>query len=207
MGLIRWICVWLMIAVPGMAQNVEPLSRPNFKHALGLLESEPLVVEGPIGFEALVPSTEDVTARIKRDVEGPLAVVEFAAPGNTFLETVVFTQATVDTGPPMSRAFGVANLLVLRTFGQLKETYPDARIIGFGSVMIGELDAVHAVGAYTHPQLGPTVFRHVGLLQADKRDVLLALINISAPRMPARNDAELEDTYSGWMLRNLTFAQ
>lgn len=207
MGVIRWtVVLWVALTLPAISQSEAPISRPSFQHAMGLLRTEPFRIDAPgVSFEALLPMTDEVQARINPEAEASLALVEFAGPGNTFLETVLFASAKVAAGTATERAFGLANLLVLRTFPRLKETFPDAQILGFSPLTVGDTPAVQVVGTYTHDKLGPAVFRHVGLMPEGRDDVLLALISVSAVRMPARNAAELENTYSGWMLRQVTF--
>jgi len=188
----------------------EALPRPKLLVATGLATTETFEQtmigdkESPVPFAVSIASSETVSARFKPEVEGALAAVEFAGPGNTFVESVVFTAATAEAEDPQDRAFALANLLVLRTFPSLIETFPDARILTFGRADVGNgLRAVQVIGTYTNGPHGPTVFRHVGMMLEGRPEVLIALINISDMRMPSRTPEHLDDTYSALALRSL----
>lgn len=213
LGAVALLCLALSTVAYGQQQGDDRPSRPQFLEALGLLSTEPLRVDAeslgrevPLPFATKVPGSEQVRYRIKRDIEGALVGVDFAGAGNVFVESLVLTSATVNRDDESDRAFGMANLLVLRTFPGVVEAFPDARILGFGPVDLGNgIEAVQMVGTYTHERFGATVFRHVGLMPEGTDHVVVALANMSASRMPARNVDQLNDSFTGWLIRNIEF--
>lgn len=220
MGMTRILAAALaavaLAALPLPAQErSDPPSRPQFLAAMGLLKTGSFRVDTEsvgkpvdLPFTLTLPGSDEVSARTTTDVEGAIVAVEFVGADGALIESVVFTPARVEPGPDLVRRFAMANLLVLQAFPRLSEAYDDARILGFAPVELGEIPGVHLVGTFTGPGVGQLLFRHVGMLPHENgADVAIALVTLSPDRMPIRGDDDLENTFSGWMLRNIVFDQ
>lgn len=213
MGVRAVLCLALALGGPAAAQMAEDVvPRPSFLQLMGLMQTAPLEVSSealgrpvPTPFAVTVPSAQDVVAEIQTGPSGPLATVEFRDSAGRLVESVVFTEATVEAGTPEARAFAMANLLVLRSFAQLAEQRPEAQMLAFSPVEIGDVPAVQLVGTFLSDDGATIFFRHVGFLPEGRENVLVVLCNIAPHLISVRSPRELEDTYSGWMLKALEF--
>ena len=199
----------LALAAPAAAQDQDGPSRPALLAAVGLLQTETVTVtpeEGP-AFTLELPSSEQVRP-VRREMEeaGPdlLAAWDFVTGDDRLVESLIVTTGTVESAPRETRLFTMANLLVLRSFPQLASQYQSARLLAFGPVARDDaLDAVQMIGQFDPEPGRRIVFRHVGLMEAGREDVLIAIVNVNAGVLNVRNDAELLDTYASRALASL----
>lgn len=205
--------VGILLAAPLPAQQMDPAPRPGFLGAMGLLEQTPFPVTTesmgkPVArnFSIDLPSSSQVDYRTRTDAEGTLLAVEFVTSAGGFVESIIFTEAKLAQGELQDRMFATANILVLSAFPALQQSYPDARILGFGATSVAGMPAVQLIGTHRGSPLGPVLFRLVGYLPPGSADTVVALASLSAVRMPAQGDAQLVDSYSGMTLESLKFA-
>lgn len=215
--MLRWIglaALALSLAAGGAAaqQETDSVSRPTFLAAMGLLDSERVTVDEALvgkpveaAFSVSLPTSQQIDVVAKTDMPGALFGVDFGTKAGIFAESIAFTPARIDFGPPEQRAFAMANLLVLRAFASLKDSWPDAQMLGFAPIEIGGMPAVHLYGTFTGPSETQLVFRHVGFLPEDREETIVALATISPAIIPVTNNASLDDTFSGWTLDSLAF--
>ncbi|MEO1680804.1 MAG: hypothetical protein AAFU80_21875 [Pseudomonadota bacterium] len=199
----------LGLSQPASAQDsLEPLSRPNLMTAMGLVEIESVEVStdaggAPLPFTlSLDLPTADGLRIVPQDVpedEGTvLAGFDFVTEDGVLAETLLLTRAQVEIADPEARKFAMANLLVLRAFPALRESYPDARMIGFGPIeRDDDLVAVQMVGSFTTGESAQIVFRQIGLMDDGSEDVIIAIIYVNTALLPVRNPADIANTYGG----------
>jgi hypothetical protein len=199
----RALVAGLMIAAAPLSAQEEGPSRPGFLAAMGLLETRevrieegafpPFAIELPISKQVAVQRAE-----LPPDAEDVLATWDFVTPEGRVVESLSITVARVDPAPPQARRFAMANLLVLRSFGELAARHPKARLAGFGPVdHDGGLDAVHAVGTFGGESGRRFFFRHVGLLTDETDAALVVICTLRPDLMPVRSQAQMRDTYTG----------
>jgi hypothetical protein len=145
---------------------------------------------------------------VRRQTEGAgpdlLAAWDFLTEGDRLVESLIVTTGTVEPAPRETRLFTMANLLVLRSFPQIAEQFGSARLLAFGPVSREDgLDAVQMIGQFDPEPGRRIVFRHVGLMEDGREDVLIAIVNVDAGVLTVRNDAELLDTYASRALASL----
>lgn len=203
------LCLALALAAPAAAQEEDGPSRPALLAAVGLLQTETETVapeDGP-AFTLDLPSSDQVSVARKETAEaGPdlLAAWDFVTEDGRLVESLVITTGSVEPAPREARLFAMANLLVLRSFPQLATQFDSARLLAFGPVAREDaLEAVQMVGQFDLEPGRRIVFRHVGLMQGEREDVLIAIINVDAGVLNVRNDAELLDTYASRALASL----
>ncbi|MEM0934725.1 MAG: hypothetical protein AAF646_04595 [Pseudomonadota bacterium] len=212
---LRHILAVLLVALPcaAWAQADNGPSRPSFLQAMGLLDVQNVdIARDGAPFASLsLPQGEGVraVARDLGDAAGEvIAAWDFVTEDGRFIESITLTTAMLERGEPETRRFALANMLVLRSFPQLLNQFPEARLLAFGPMPnVNELDMVQMIGTFETPEdRRAIVFRHIGVLRSDSDEVLIAIVNVDTTRLPIRATEDLNDTFAGVALNTLKLA-
>ncbi len=210
MALIRLLLVALLLATPALAQEEDAPSRPIFLQAMGLLQAQTVEINRDDALFASLTLYQGGGIRpVPRDISNlggdVVAAWDFVNEDGRFVESLTLTTATVDLAEAETRRFALANLLVLRSFPQLANQFPEARLLAFGPASSeNDLDIIQMVGSFTTPEDSRSiVFRHIGAMHPDRAEIVIAIINIDADVLPVRSDEDLIDTFAGQSFRTI----
>lgn len=188
------------LAATAAAQESD-VARPGFLAAMGLLDRETVTIEHPIApdFTIDLPRAEGMDVTRMDAPSGArdfIAAWEFVQDG--LVETLTLTAAEIEPAPKETRQFAMANLLVLRSYGELAKSVEDSQLLTFGPVQReDDLTAVQAVGAFATEGGRRIVFRHIGLMAEGRPEAIVAILNIDPTRLTVRSETQLHDTYGG----------
>ena len=125
-----------------------------------------------------------------------------------FLESIQFNHFALDLAPLDTRQKQVAGFLKAKVWPGITGKQGDKKIDIIRGVKVGERDAVELIGRYVDIQdksNGVVLTRVVALLQKEKREGLLAIINIATARVAAQSDEQLRETLSEDILNSIKF--